>query len=264
MLNKIIIAPQMIPGRSIPRYNNKIGHYEICFSSEYIQKKYSLTDISKLATTIDHDGKSISCKTISSFIKTYNFSNQLCDELNKIGFGPDLLIFFQNVYRSHNDLPIGTWFIINEFDNPEDLQKIILSGKTGLSVELKYSITVNGENITIEDNFNRMDSPSDKLPYTLHLYGGSTYSYGRNEHGEAHFTVKKNGKTIDKIVIPKSSIWFSKDSKDKGKLLKSEEGKVSRKDLKKIAEWLDDNWEKCKNQWNEMNKDNLNRAVLLL
>lgn len=264
MLDRITLAPLMIPGRSMSRYHKKIGYYEICFSSEYIQNKYNFTDFSKVITYLDHKEKPSSSKTVSSFLKSENFSQQLSEELSKFAYGTELLKAFEGAYRNFNDLPVGTWFVINEFDDPLALQKFIDSGRTGMSVELSYTLTINGKKITIDDKFNRMDSPSDKLPYTLHIYGGCTFSYGRNEHGEAHFTVKKNGKTIDKIAIPKSSIWSSTELKDRGQLLTSENGNISRKDLKKIAEWLNDNWERCKNQWNEMNKDNLNRAIILL
>lgn len=262
-LSKIVLAPQMVPGISMSRYHKKIGHYEVCFSSEYIESKYRNTDFSKLTTNKEHGDKRVPCKTVSSFLKSEDFSNQLIEELSQFASGTELREGFSETYRRFNDLPEGTWFLIIEFDSREELESTMGSNGGGISVEISYSFTVDGEKITTYEKFNRMDSPSDKLPYTLHIYGGSTFSMGRSEHGEAHLEVKDNGKSIDKIFIPNSNDWISNDLKGRIKLLTSEKGKVSRKDTKKIAEWLSDNWERCKSQWNENNKDNLNRVTLL-
>ena len=252
----------MIPGISMPRFNDEIGEYEICYSSEFIHKKFKKTDNQKIKTSIDHNGVGISCKIIFSLIKGLNFESQIKRTLPFLSRDDINLLI-----REYNSLPKGTWFQVLEFESKEEMNKITNSGKTGLSVELNHTIVVNGKTIILHEEYERMDSPNEKLPYSLHINGGSTWSWGRSEHGKAHLELKTNGKgnSIDKIFIPYSIDWNNSDMVRKIELLSSQEGKVSRKERKKLVEWLDskNNLEKCHIAWNTNNKFNENRVMFI-
>ncbi len=260
MRDRIIIAPTMIPGKSMPRFHESIGGYDICYSSEYIHSLFRKTDKRKITTTIDHKGNPISCSIIASFLKGLDFEGQIRRALPFLS-NDDVKILL----NKFNSLPKRSWIQIQEFDSHEDREKIIASGKTGLSVELNHTINVNGKKIRIREEFERIDSPNDKLPFSLHIYGGSTWSWGRSEHGQAHLEAKKNGNSFDKIFIPYSKEWNSSSPKKKINLLTSEKGRVSRKERKKLVEWLDsdNNLMRCHESWNNNNKDNENRAMFI-
>lgn len=262
MRNRIIFAPLMIPGVSLTRFHKDIGEFEICYSAEYIHEIFSNTEITKVRTSIDHNGVEIKCKVIRSIIKGLDFESQIKRSL------PFLLK--EDIYKTMSDFnsfPKGSWFQVMEFEDDIALQKFIDLGRNGLSAELKHTITVNGNVITLNEKYERVDSPSDKLPYSLHINGGSTWSWGRSEHGKAHLELKvnSNGNSIDKIFIPYTSDWNKSTMKHKIELLSSQEGKINRKERKKIAEWLnsDNNLEKCHRSWNINNRYNENRVIFI-
>lgn len=257
---RILIAPVMIPGKSMPRTHKKIGEYEICYSSEYIHNLFRKTDKNKVVTTIDHNGLPIAVRIIASFLKGLDFTGQLNRFLPFLS-KEDIAIFL----NEFDSTPKGTWFQVQEFDHQEDFENLKTSGKTGLSVELTHSIIVDGEEVKIREEYERVDRPSDKLPYSLHIYGGSIWSRGRNEHGSAHFELKENGISLDKMFIPNSKEWYSTDLKGRIELLSTENGKATRKERKKIAEWLDrdGNLKRCHEAWNKNNEYNSNRVMFI-
>jgi hypothetical protein len=209
---------------------------------------------------LDHNGIAIPCKVYSSIIKGVDFKSQLKRILSFLS-SKDISILIDNFEM----LPKGTWIQVLEFDTSNQLQNVLNSGNTGLSVELKHSIFVNGNNIILSENYERVDSPKDCLPFSMYIHGGSNWSYGRNEHGKAHLELKINGESVDKIYIPYSNQWTDISRKQKIELLESEKGRVSRKERKKIAEWLDsnDNLKRCHNIWNLNNENNGNRTILI-
>jgi hypothetical protein len=260
IIDRILFSPLMIPGLSIPRFHEEIGYYEISYSSEHIHSLFKNTDRNITRISLDHNGVVIPCKVLCSIIKGLDFKVQLKRNLSFLTLND-----IQLLINKFDVLPKGTWFQILEFDTIDQLQNVLNSGKTGLSVELKHSIFVNGKNIILSENYERVDAPKDCLPFTLHIYGGSIWSYGRNEHGKAHFELKLNGKSVDKIFIPYSNKWTNSTVKQKIKLLESEKGRVSIKERKKIVEWLDskNNLKRCHDIWNKNNEYNKNRTILI-
>lgn len=262
MRDRIILAPLMIPGTSMPRFHNDLGEYEICYSAEYIHSKFKKTDLSKIKTSIDHNGKAINCKIPFSFIKGLNFEVQLKRILPFLS-----RIDIENSVREYRSLPKGTWFQVLEFETSQALQELIESGKTGLSVELSHTIIVDGIKIKIYEEYERLDTPNDKLPYSIHINGGSTWGWGPNEHGAAHLELKNygKGKALDKIFIPYLEAWKKANSYEKIDLLISEKGRIDRKARKKLAEWLDsdNNLKRCHESWNTNNKFNENRVLFI-
>jgi len=262
MRERIILAPLMIPGIAMPRFHDEIGEYEICYSAEYIHSKFKKTDLSKVKTTIDHDGVATNCTIPFSFIKGLNFAEQLKRTMP--------FLTKADVMASVSEfsiLPKGTWFQVLEFETPEDLKRLQKSGKTGLSVELSHTIIVNGKSIKIHEEYERLDIPNDKLPHSIHINGGSTWGWGPNEHGAAHLELKNNGKgmKVDKIYIPYSVAWNRATKIEKIDLITSEKGRIGRKERKKLAEWLDsdNNLERCHESWNRNNKYNENRVLFI-
>lgn len=260
LAEKIIIAPVMVPGRSIPRYHKELGDFDICFSSEYIHELYRITDKSKIYTTLQHKGKMISCEVISSFVKGLDIRNQINRELPFLNHHE--INYFE---KELTNLPKGTWLQVRQFDSKEEIESLIKSGVKGASIELPHTIKVNGVEINFTEEYDRMDSKKDQLPYTIHIYGGSTWSWGRNEHGPAHFELKKDGKPIDKIFIPNTKSWKAATNKRKIDLLNSKNGLISKKERKKIAEWLDsrNNLARCQTTWNKNNKNNKERVMFV-
>lgn len=259
---RIILAPSMVPGIAMPRFHKELGEYEICYSAEYIHSKFKKTDPTKIITSVDHNGVATNCKIPFSFIKGLNFEDQLkriMPFLTKADINASV--------REFGALPKGTWFQVLEFETPSDLERIQESGKSGLSVELSHTIIVNGKSIKIHEEYERLDIPNDKLPYSIHINGGSTWGWGPNEHGEAHLELKNNGKgkAVDKIFIPYSAAWNKADKSQKIDLLKSENGRIGRKERKKLAEWLDsdNNLKRCHESWNNNNKFNENRVLFI-
>ena len=262
MRDRIILAPLMIPGTAMPRYHDELGEYEICYSAEYIHSKFKNTDLSKVKTSIDHNGVSCNCKIPFSFIKGLNFEVQLKRILPFLS-----KIDVETSVKKFGFLPKCTWFQVLEFETSEVLQELIKSGKTGLSVELSHTIIVDGKQINIYEEYERLDSPNDKLPHSIHINGGSTWGWGPNEHGAAHLELKNNGKgkAVDKILIPYSDAWNKASLNQKIDMLNSEKGRVDRKERKKLAEWLnsDDNLSRCHESWNTNNKYNENRVLFI-
>ncbi|MEX1191562.1 MAG: hypothetical protein WEA99_06275 [Brumimicrobium sp.] len=260
IIDRIILSLVMIPGKAMPRYYEGVGNYVVCFSAEYIANRYRNTDKKLVKTRLDHEEVFVPCKIISSFLKGTNFREQLKRQMPYLS-SHDI----GKSYQNFRDMPKGTWFQVHEFETAELLSQLIDSGKLGLSVELKHTIIVNGEQIEIHEEFERMDEPKNILPYTLHIYGGSVWSRGRSEHGKAHLELKKNGKSVDKIFLPYSDIWHRSNRSEKIELLQSEKGNVTRKERKKIAEWLSNggNLVRCHEEWNESNKDNENRVMFI-
>lgn len=252
----------MIPGTAMPRFHNELGEYEICYSAEYILSKFKKTDLSMVKTSIDHNGAASNCKIILSFVKGLNFEDQLkriLPFLSKVDIDKSV--------KEFGFLPKGTWFQVLEFKTPEALLELVKSGKTGLSVELSHTIIVDGKKIKIYEEYERLDTPNDKLPHSIHINGGSTWGWGPNEHGAAHLELKNNGKgnVVDKILIPYSDVWNKASSNQKIDMLNSEKGRVDRKERKKLAEWLDsdNNLNRCHESWNTNNKYNENRVLFI-
>lgn len=262
MRERIILAPLMVPGAAMPRFHAELGEYEICYSAEYIHSKFKKTDGSNVITTMDHNGVASNCKIPFSFIKGLDFEGQLKRILPFLS-----RIDIENSVKNLGLLPKGTWFQVLEFETPEALKELIKSGKTGLSAELSHTIFVDGKKIKIYEEYERLDSPNDKLPHSIHINGGSTWGWGPNEHGAAHLELKNNGKgiTLDKIHIPYSDAWNKASSNQKIDLLNSERGRVGRKERKKLAEWLDsdNNLYRCHESWNKNNKYNENRVLFI-
>lgn len=260
LAERIIIAPVMVPGLAIPRYHKEIGDFDICFSSEYIHELYRMTDKSKIITTLHHNGKVIRCQVISSFVKGLDIRNQIERELPSLNYLE--INYFE---KKLINLPKGTWLQVRQFESKAEIELLIKSGIKGASIELPHTIEVNGIKINFTEEYERMDSKKDQLPYTFHIYGGSVWSWGRNEHGPAHFELKKDGKPIDKIFIPSTKSWNAANRKRKIDLLNSENNLISKKERKKIAEWLDsgDNLSRCQATWNKNNKDNKERVMFV-
>lgn len=258
--DRIVIAPIMIPGRAMPRYHKEIGDFDICFSSEYIRKTYRSTDKSNIITTLNHKGKTIKCQVISLFIKGLDIHKQIQRELPFLDYQKVKYLASRLI-----DLPKGTWLQVSEFENSADLNSIIEAGYKGFSIELPHTVMVDGKKVDFIEEYERMDSNKNQLPFTIHINGGSNWSWGRSEHGEAHLELKKNGTAIDKIFIPSTKYWSSASPKIQINLLKSENDKISRKERKKIAEWLnvDNNLSRCQSTWNEKNKYNTNRVMFI-
>jgi|SRR5690554_573357 len=262
MRDRIILAPLMIPGTSMPRFHKDLGEYEICYSAEYIHSKFKKTDLSNLKTSMNHNGIAINCKVSLSFIKGVSFKVQLKRLIPFLS-----RVDIENIIREFDFLPKGTWFQIMEFESSEALQNLVDSGMTGLSAELSHTIKVDGKSIDIFEEYERLDSPNDKLPYSIHINGGSTWGWGPNEHGPAHLELKNSGKgqAIDKIIIPCSNTWQKANPNQKIDLLNSEKNRVNRKERKKLAEWLssDNNLKRCHDSWNINNKYNENRVLFI-
>lgn len=252
----------MIPGIAMPRFHKDLGEYEISYSADYIHSKFKKTDHSQVKTSIDHNGIAINCKISFSFIKGLNFKDQLKRVLPFLS-----RIDIDNSVKEFGSLPKGTWFQVLEFETPKEMHELVESGKTGLSVELGHTIIVDGKSIKIHEEYERLDSPNDKLPYSIHINGGSTWGWGPNEHGSAHLELKNNGKgkAVDKIFIPNSLDWNKSNLTQKIDLLKSENGRVGRKERKKLVEWLDsdNNLKRCHDSWNTNNKFNENRVLFI-
>ena len=111
--------------------------------------------------------------------------------------------------------------------------------------------------------------------YDVFVYGGNSYGFGRNEHGEPHFHFSdkiKGGKYQFSILIPTVEEW------EQNKELYIYETSTDynwsnlRKEKKELINWLDfknilaneyTNLEFIRIQWNTLNFDNKNVKQIL-
>jgi hypothetical protein len=112
-----------------------------------------------------------------------------------------------------------------------------------------------------------MNRLSDLLFFDIWVHGGSTDGRGRNEHGEAHFELKKKNtrKPLEKILMPSLSLWLKSDFDERVNLLSIQNSMdISKKDKKGMARWLElnenENLIMSHKEWNECNKHN-NRTI---
>ena len=116
----------------------------------------------------------------------------------------------------------------------------------------------------------RINDPNE-FPYDVFVYGGDSYGYGRNEHGEPnfHFADKvKGGKWSFSVLIPTVEEW--KQNKELYIYETSNDDynwRGLRKEKKALIDWLDNknkfdidktNLEFIRLQWNVLNIDNKN------
>jgi len=116
----------------------------------------------------------------------------------------------------------------------------------------------------------RINDPNE-FPYDVFVYGGDSYGYGRNEHGEPHFHFAdkiKGGKWSFSVLIPTVEEW--KQNKELYIYETSNDDynwRGLRKEKKVLIDWLDNknkdlnfysNLEIIRYNWNTLNKDNKN------
>jgi len=116
----------------------------------------------------------------------------------------------------------------------------------------------------------RINDPNE-FPYDVFVYGGDSYGYGRNEHGEPHFHFAdkiKGGKWSFSVLIPTVEEW--KQNKELYIYETSNDDynwRGLRKEKKVLIDWLDNknkdlnfysNLEVIRYNWNTLNKDNKN------
>jgi len=248
-----IISPMVRANFPMERYHDELGFYMAQFSPEVIVVLRDKFHRDGLESTfsINHEGELITgCTVTKSFIIQESDREWLPAE--------------------YHDLEIGSWLVIITFDSQEQYDKIIESGITGLSGEIRFSITdSNGKKHIIKDNFRRVNKLSDILPFDVYVFGGETGSAGRSEHGDAHFQLKEKNtrRDLGKIFMPKLEFWKQANEKEKMKFVEVHSGPaLSNRDKKAFIAWLDREDHKCliesQELWNESNKNN-NRAVLI-
>lgn len=241
-----ILGPVMIPDFKMLRYHEDVGFYDLVATAETISKiKTSFDKDFGLKPTAEHTPK-----TIDDAEMTGSF---LLSEKN-----------IEELPENFKHLPFGTWFLEFTFRTPEALKAVESEGLRGFSLEFPFNIVgPNGETFTVLEKFRLMNKLSDLLPFDIHVFGGSTDGYGRNEHGPAHFELKEKStrKSLGKINMPSLQTWLELSFDKRVDLMNVINGEdISRKDKKAIVRWLEldsnQNLINCQKQWNESNKHN--------
>lgn len=240
----------MIPNLKILRFHEEIGEYEIKFSKKDIfilRKRFHDNGYDK-NFNLNHEEPLTGMTMTSSF---------LVDKENR-----------KNLPEEFKNLPFGTWVIIVEVTQ-STFEKLKENNATGFSVEGTFKIFRNKKSYTIKERFRIMNKLSDRLPFDVHIFGGSTSGAGRNEHGNAHFQIKERNtlKDLGKIYMPSLVNWQKSNQKEKIILMQLYEGQdIATKHKKFLIDWLEqnnnENLLRCHAQWNESNKDN-NRTTLI-
>ena len=245
MNNNIINGPVMIPGKLMIRYHEDLGYFQTSFNQEQIQKLKERYDKGKQRFNMNHSEVLFkSVEIIDSF--TISDSNRC------------------KVFEQFKDLPNGTWMITIIVHDDNEYAVITDNGLSGFSVEVNYTILdKNGKSHSMRQPFKLMNKISDILPFNVHVYGGSTWGAGRNEHGDAHFTIKEknSNKNLGKILMPSLEQWSSMNSSDRKSSITVQDGpQLKNKERKAFSEWLSiNNFENllhCHAEWNRMNEFN--------